>query len=95
MVHRRILVITLFAWLPLLVLAVLEGRAFGRNVAVPFLMDVDVQVRFLVVVPLLIGVELVVHRHAARMVQQFLERQLVPSDAMRQFDAALELSMHL
>ncbi len=95
LVYRRIFVITLFVWLPLLVLAVLEGHAFGRSVAVPFLLDVDVQVRFLMVVPLLIGAELVVHRHVRLMVRQFLERKLVPADAMGRFDAALESSMRL
>jgi hypothetical protein len=59
--RRRIAVISLVAWLPLLVLVALGGRLLG-GVAVPFLMDVDVHVKFLLVVPLLIVAELVVHQ---------------------------------
>jgi hypothetical protein len=35
-VRRRIIVIALVAWLPLLVLSVLEGQVLGGSVAVPF-----------------------------------------------------------
>jgi hypothetical protein len=40
LVRRRALVLALLAWLPLLLLSVLEGRAFGESVAVPFLRDI-------------------------------------------------------
>ena len=49
LLRRRVLVISLFAWLPLLVLSALEGQALGGSVAVPFLLDVEVHVKFLVV----------------------------------------------
>ena len=54
--------VSLLAWLPLLVLSVVEGQALGGNVAVPFLLDVEAHVRFLVALPLLIVAELVVHQ---------------------------------
>jgi hypothetical protein len=47
LVWRRVLVLTLIAWLPLLALSIAEGRAWGGSVQLPFLMDVDVQGRFL------------------------------------------------
>jgi hypothetical protein len=47
LLRRRILVIALFAWLPLLVLSVVEGHAWGGGVKMPFLYDVDTHVRFL------------------------------------------------
>ena len=50
--RRRIVVITLMAWLPLLVLSALGGQLLGGGVAVPFLMDADVHVRFLLAMPL-------------------------------------------
>ena len=55
LVRRRIVVISLFSWLPLLVLSALEGKLLAGNVAVPFLQDMEVHVRFLVATPLLIG----------------------------------------
>ncbi len=37
LVRQRIIVISLFAWLPLLVLSALEGQVLGGSVTVPFL----------------------------------------------------------
>ena len=62
LLRQRILVISLLAWLPLLVLSVVEGQALGGRAAVPFLLDVEAHVRFLVALPLLIVAELVVHQ---------------------------------
>ena len=89
MARQRIIVISLLAWLPLLVLSVLEGRALGNSVEVPFLLDVEVHIRYLVVLPLLVGAELVVHRRMRSVVEVFLERRLIPDSAMPRFDAAI------
>ena len=87
--------ITLLAWLPLLVLSALEGQALGGRAAIPFLLDVDVHVRFLVALPLLIVAELVVHQRMRFVVTQFLERQLIPESAMTRFDAAIASAFRL
>ena len=39
---RRILVISLFVWLSLLIRSILGGRAWGDAVRVPFLVDIEV-----------------------------------------------------
>ena len=57
---RRILAICLFAWLPLLILTVFTGVAFG-GVKVPFIYDIDVHVRFLISLALLIYAEVIAH----------------------------------
>ena len=92
--HRRIIVISLVAWLPLLVLSVMEGRALS-GVTVPFLKDVEVHVRFLVALPLLIAAELVVHRRMQPMVKGFLDRHLIPASAMARYDACLAAAYRL
>ena len=61
----------------------------------PFLMDVDVHVRFLVVIPLLIVAELVVHRRMRPLVKQFLERDLIPEGAMARFNAVISSAFRL
>ncbi len=86
---HRIVVISLFCWLPLLVLSTLEGKLLAGSTTVPFLLDMEVHVRFLAATPLLIGAELVVHRRLRFVVQQFLERHLIPEKAMTRFDAAI------
>ena len=95
LVKRRVLVIALFAWLPLLVLSALGGQMLGGTAAVSFLMDVDVHVKFLVAVPLLILAELVVHRRLRPLVAQFLEQDLVPKRDRNRFDAAIASAMQL
>ena len=95
LVRQRIIVISLFAWLPLLVLSALEGQLLGGSAAVPFLLDVEVHVRFLVAMPLLIAAELVVHQRMRFVVKQFLERHLIPESAMTRFDAAIASAFRL
>jgi hypothetical protein len=95
LMRRRLITIPLLAWLPLLVLSVLEGQALGGNVAVPFLLDVDAHVRFLVALPLLIVAELVVHQRMRFVVRQFLERHLIAASALPRFDAAITAALRL
>jgi hypothetical protein len=95
LVRRRIIVISLFAWLPLLILSVLGGRAWGDAVRVPFLMDIAVHVRFLLALPLLIVAELVVHQRMRPVVRQFLERGLIPDASRARFDAAMASALRL
>jgi len=95
LMRRRIIIVSLFAWLPLLVFSALEGQALGGNVAVPFLRDVDVHVRFLLALPLLIVAELVVHQRMRFVVRQFLERNLIPASASSRFEAAIGSAFRL
>jgi len=89
LVKRRVLVISLFAWLPLLTLSALQGQMLGGGAAVPFLMDISVHVRFLIAIPLLIVAELVVHQRLRLLVNQFLEEDLIPESDRTRFDAAI------
>ena len=89
LVRRRLVVISLFAWLPLLVLSVLGGRAWGDAVTVPFFRDLEVHVRLLLTLPLLVVAELVVHQRMRPVVRQFLERDLITPASRARFDAAV------
>jgi hypothetical protein len=93
--RQRILIITLVAWAPLLALSALEGQALGGRAAVPFLLDVEAHVRFLIALPLLIVAELVVHQRMRFVVRQFLERNMVPESALPCFDAAIKSAFRL
>jgi hypothetical protein len=93
--RRRIVVITLFAWLPLLLFSVLGGRAWGTAVRVPFVMDIDLHARFLVALPLLIIAELVVHQRMRLVVRQFVERELIADTSRARFDAARASALRL
>ena len=95
MIRRRVVVIALFAWLPLLLLSALEGHLLGGGVAVPFLFDVEVHVRYLVTLPLLIAAELVVHRRLRPLLQLFLERNVIPESGIPRFEAAVASAFRL
>ncbi|MGE5102169.1 MAG: hypothetical protein ACM3SX_19455 [Deltaproteobacteria bacterium] len=95
LVRRRVVVMALLAWLPLLVLCIASGDAFGGAAAVPFVKDVQVHVRFLIAMPLLIVAELVVHQRLRPVAFEFLTRGLVPSDAVGRFQEKLAAAMRL
>ena len=95
LLRRRIAVISLFAWLPLLVLSMLDRRTWGDAVSVPFLKDIEVHVRFLLALPLLIVAEPVVHQRLRTVVRQFLERGLIAPASRARFDALLPSAIRL
>jgi hypothetical protein len=95
LVRKRIIIISMFAWLPLLIFSAMEGNALGGHAAVPFLMDVEIYTRFLVALPLLIIAELVVHQRMRPLVKQFLERDLISESDMPRFNAAIASAFRL
>ena len=62
MMRQRVIVTALLGWLPLLVLSAVQGNLWGQRVTVPFLLDLEAHIRLLIVVPLLVVAELVVHQ---------------------------------
>jgi hypothetical protein len=95
MVRRRVVVSIIVAWLPLLVLSALEGNVWSGNATVPFLKDMEAHTRFLMALPLLIVAELVVHQRMQNLVQQFLERNLIPETGKARFKAVIASAFRL
>jgi hypothetical protein len=92
---KRVIFISLFAWLPLLLLSALQGQALGGTVAIPFLSDFEIHIRFLLALPLLIIAELVVHQRMRPVLQVFRERQIIPESEMPRFEAAVASAFRL
>jgi len=95
MVRQRVVVIALLTWLPLLVLSAVQGHLWSKSVAVPFLLDLEVHIRFLIVVPLLVIAELVVHQRLRPIAKSFLERHLIPEDELPRFYRAITSAFRL
>ena len=95
LVRRRVIVISLFTWLPLLLLCALAGDAIVGAAAVPFLKDVQVHARFLLAMPLLIVAELVVHQRLRPVANEFLARGLVSEQSHARFNECLRSAMRL
>jgi hypothetical protein len=95
LVRRRVVVFAFLAWVPLFVLSILDGKAWGNAVSVPFLYDIDAHVRFLIALPLLILAELIVYQRMRTVVAQFVTLGLVPETVRERFDAAIASAMRL
>ena len=89
LLRRRVIYISLFAWLPLLVLSAFNGQVVGGTASIQFLPDLEVHIRFLVALPLLIVAELLVHQRMLAVVRQFEQRSLIPESEMPRFEAAI------
>jgi hypothetical protein len=90
LLRRRILAITIFTWLPLLLFSVIEGHALGGSLNISFLRDVEAQVRLLIALPILLGAELVAHIRLGSVVRGLVERNIVAVEDRPKFDAAVQ-----
>lgn len=94
LLKQRIICITLFAWLPLLILSIVEGTAFA-GVKIPFLYDVEAQARFLGALPLLIAAELLVHKQLRGLIGQFVDREIIAEKVLPQFKEIIASSIKM
>jgi hypothetical protein len=93
LLRRRVITITSIAWVPLLLLSLgSQAASIGR---LSFLHDVEVQVRFLVALPVLIGAELIVHSRTRPVVRRFVERGLVREQDLPRFETSIEAAARL
>ncbi|HZY04117.1 MAG TPA: hypothetical protein VFF02_11520 [Anaeromyxobacteraceae bacterium] len=95
LLRKRVGVFVLITWLPLLVISLLEGKATKGAVAVPFVLDLELHVRFLVTLPLLVMAEIVVHRRMRPVVQLFRERNLVAEAELPRFHSIIDSAFRL
>lgn len=93
LLRRRVLVITLFAWLPLMFLSVLDGHVLGGGIKIPFLYDIEAHVRFLIALPLLIVAEVIVHLRIGPAVRRFVERRIVATEDLPRFTTAVNSAL--
>jgi hypothetical protein len=94
LLQRRLLVIALVTWLPLLLLTTLSPSA-GSVGWLSFFRDVEVHVRFLIALPILVAAELIVHLRIRPVVYRFVERRIVLSQDLPRFDRAIEAAVRL
>jgi hypothetical protein len=95
LVVRRTIAFVLISWVPLLALSALDGHLLDGGVALPFLADLETHIRFLVVVPLLLVAELVVHKRLLPVARAFLDRDLIGEADEERFDGAINSAFRL
>ena len=83
LLQRRVITVSLIAWLPLLLLVFIGSPAVDRGLF-SFFHDIEVHVRFLLALPILLAAEVIVHTRTRPIVGRFLERRMVlPEDVPR------------
>jgi hypothetical protein len=85
-VKRRAVLAALITWIPLLMLASLQHRAFGHSVPVPFMSDFSAHSRFIFAIPLLILAENILGPRIAGAAAHFVDSGLVVEKDYRRFD---------
>src|ERR1700761_8860519 len=88
-VVRRALFAVLITWLPLLLLSVLQGVAWGHHIRIPLLLDLAVNVRLLVTVPILIIAEAGIGRRLHDLAVEFVRSELVDEKTITSFEAVV------
>jgi hypothetical protein len=88
LLRRRIVVITIVVWLPLLLFSIIDGRT-RSGIKIPFLYDVETHVRFLIALPALIAADVVVLGRISPLVRRFVERRIVLKEDLGAFNAAV------
>ena len=91
---RGALVLSVFAWLPMAVLAAAAGHLTG-GVPVPFLFDYGVHARLLFSLPLLIVAEVVVGPRLGAAAARFLERGLIKPVEVPRFEQAVAQALRV
>jgi len=87
---RRIALVVAIAWVPLLLLSLKDGTAFGHRVAVPLLYDFATYGRLLLGLPILILAEAVIDPAIREVVGEFSDAQLVPQGEIPNFIGILQ-----
>jgi hypothetical protein len=88
--QRRVVVIPMIAWLPLMLLVSLRGTGLFS-----FLHDVEAHVRLLIALPILIAAETVVHSRMRPAARAFVDRRIVMPDDLPRFDRAIESAIRV
>ncbi len=73
----RFVIVGAIVWLPLLIISIFEGRAFGGSVAVPFLYDWSAHIRFLIVIPLFLLADVITEPQLIKTIRQFQLSKLI------------------
>src|SRR5664279_1261438 len=94
-VVRRALAIAVITWVPLLILSLIQGQAYGKHITIPFLRDYAANVRLLISVPILILAESAVDKRWRITVLQFLRSGLVTPTELPAFEAVIEKTLRL
>lgn len=92
---RRIVALVAVTWLPLLLLSLKDGIAFGHQVKVPLLYDFSIYGRFFLGLPLLLYAETVIDPAIRLALQELLDARIVPDEELAKYGDVLQRTQRL
>jgi hypothetical protein len=87
---RTAMVLASVAWLPLVILSLIQGRFVSGDLAIPFLSDLAAHTRFLVAIPIFILAEIPIRARLIRVGRQFIDSGTVRADEHERFIQIVE-----
>ena len=89
-VWHRFLALLASIWLPLLLLSLKDGLAFGHQVKIPFLYDLYMYGAFLFGLPVLLFAQLYIDPSIRQSVSEFVHAQFIPDQELPRFESILK-----
>jgi len=87
--------VAVVCWVPLMLLSILEGVAWGDHVAIPFFYDLAVHTRFLIAAPLLIIAEAIIGPMLVQVAVHIARSGRVRDDELPRYRAAVAEGLRL
>jgi hypothetical protein len=95
LIVRRAVLAAALTWVPLLILSVVKGTAYGHHIPLPFLRDFSTYSRFLLALPLFLLAEIVLGPRIAGSAEHFVTSGVVVEKDFDKFDAAVANNLRL
>jgi len=86
----RILILTGVAWLPLVILTLIDGTLLNKDITIPFIKDITPYVRCLIVIPLLVIADNIIEPMMERVINYLKTSGLVTDTETIKVDGAIE-----
>lgn len=94
LLERRLVAVVALAWLPLLLLSLVDGTTV-TGARVPFVLDLGVHSRLLLALPMMIAAEPAIHRSFRLIVRQFVDRALIAQNDLGHFQRLIDVTVRM
>jgi len=92
---RAALIVGAIAWLPLVILCVIAGSAFGDAVTIPLIKDFPPNARFLIALPLIIIAQGMIAPRIKYAARQFVETGIITDEVLPEYENKIESILKL
>jgi len=91
--YRKMLLLILITWVPLFILSWIHSSI--HDLKVPFLYNIEVHIRFLVVIPIFVFAEVVANTRIRNMIRQFYLRKIIQPEDLPSLNKAIQKATKL